>query len=368
VPIDNIEHAVGAFINMLVSRLEFGPKTTLLDVITKVQMDFIEAIPHQHCSLAQFQHDLGLSGKPLFNTAVSIQNHGTTDPVAGYDLDVEFEQLDGHDPSEFVMTVNIDATRNDETVRFTYWSDAITDGDAKNVSTLMSNILCQALENTKQPIAELVVFMNGKSSHVNGAYPSPGRLHSSISRTRSSASRTSSYSSTSPTRTPHINFPDLAPPPPSIPAATSEISDWGSLIRSIVNEIVPRIVEQIVARNQTAINMASTTFDHTPNQKKGILTRRPSKSGQAQSNMDATSLRETARPGSAHARRLSLTSNAESRIQTAADMVAAVGVLATEVENGVAPDYVEKKLLALWSELLESVQETVKQDDSFFVS
>lgn len=73
------------------------------------------------------------------------------------------------------------------------------------------------------------------------------------------------------------------------------------------------------------------------------------------------------RPGSARSRRLSTTSDAESRIQTAADMVAAVGLLATEASNGVAPDYVEKKLLALWSELLEMVEDNIDQDDSFFV-
>ena len=73
VPIDKIESAVGAFINMLVSRIELKPATSLLEIVEKVQSDFVESMPHQHCSLAQFQHDLGLSGKSLFNTAVSIQ-------------------------------------------------------------------------------------------------------------------------------------------------------------------------------------------------------------------------------------------------------------------------------------------------------
>ena len=65
---------------------------------------------------------------------------------------------------------------------------------------------------------------------------------------------------------------------------------------------------------------------------------------------------------------MSIASNAESRIQTAADMVAAVGVLATEASKKVAPDFVEKKLLTLWSELLEMVEDTIEQEDSFFVS
>ncbi|KAF2846109.1 nonribosomal peptide synthase-like protein [Plenodomus tracheiphilus IPT5] len=372
VPINDIESAVGAFINMLVSRLQVTPATSLLDVITKVQTDFIEAMPHQHCSLAQFQHDLGLSGKPLFNTAVSIQNRIAIDDTSDGDSGIEFEQLDGHDPSEFAITVNIDATRNDEAVRFTYWSDAVTDGEAKNVSTLMARILSQALENSKQTIAELgVVVKGGKSVSVNGAHLSPPKLRPSILRSRSSTSHTSSFSSTSPPRTPHITFPDLGPSP-AISAAVPEQPDWSSLIRSIVSEMVPQIVEQIVAKNQIAPNPASATVDQMTSQMTGLLARRASQSQRGRPNMDTASMRagsirtSSAKPGSIRSRRMSTTSNAESRIQTAADMVAAVGVLATEAQNGVAPDYVEKKLLALWSELLEMVEETVEQDDSFF--
>jgi hypothetical protein len=33
-----------------------------------------------------------------------------------------------------------------------------------------------------------------------------------------------------------------------------------------------------------------------------------------------------------------------------------------------SPDFVEKKLLGLWSELLDMVEDTIEQDDSFFVS
>lgn len=62
---------------------------------------------------------------------------------------------------------------------------------------------------------------------------------------------------------------------------------------------------------------------------------------------------------------MSVTSNAESRIQTAAEMVAAAGVLATEALK--SPDVVERKLMALWSELLDMVEDTIEKDDSFFV-
>jgi aryl carrier-like protein len=63
---------------------------------------------------------------------------------------------------------------------------------------------------------------------------------------------------------------------------------------------------------------------------------------------------------------MSVASDAESRIQTAADMVAAAGVMATEALKSVPPDFVEKKLLTLWSELLDMVEDSIDKEDSFF--
>ncbi|CAN9463031.1 unnamed protein product [Alternaria alternata] len=356
VPIDKIESAVGAFINMLVSRIELKPATSLLEIVEKVQSDFVESMPHQHCSLAQFQHDLGLSGKSLFNTAVSIQRRSSAEEPTSDDSGIEFEQLDGHDPSEFAITVNIDATRDDEGVRFTYWSDAVTDGEAKNVSALMGKILVQALNNAKQTVAELDVIVKGKS-----AQPAPSRL--SLPKPRPSILRSSSSissGSTSPPRTPRITFPDLAPAPP-LPAETP---DWSSLIRSIVSEMVPQIVEQIVAQNKLPNEPTSATIDQMTTQMTGMLTRRTSMSQRGRPSIDDAG---STRAASIRSRRaMSIASNAENRIQTAADMVATLGVLATEASTKVAPDFVEKKLLTLWSELLEMVEETIEQDDSFF--
>ncbi len=356
VPIDKIETAVGAFINMLVSRVQMTPAASLLEIIEHVQFDFVDSMPHQHCSLAQFQHDLGLSGKSLFNTAVSIQRRTNADEPTSDETGIEFEQLDGHDPSEFAITVNIDATRDDEGVRFTYWSDAVTDGEAKNVSALMAKILGQALSNAKQTIAELDSVVKVRSSQPAAtrlALPPP---RPSILRSSSSISS----GSTSPPRTPRITFPDLTPLPTDTP-------DWSSLIRSIVSEMVPQIVEQIVAQNKLTTEPTSATIDQMTNQMAGMLTRKHSMSQRGRPSLDGASIKAgSTGAASIRSRRMSIASNAENRIQTAADMVATLGVLATETSSKVTPDFVEKKLLNLWSELLETVEETIEQEDSFF--
>lgn len=346
VPIDNIENAVGAFINMLVSRIKIAPTDSLMDLIQKVQNDFIESIPHQHCSLAQFQHDLGLSGKALFNTAISVQNTGVAQHADEATNDVDFDQLDGHDPSEFAITVNIDATRGDEAVRFAYWTDAVSDEEARRVSSLMVKILTQLLANSTQTVADLdTVITERPTSPRSTAVTTPNTL-SPRSRPRPASSRSNSS----------LQAPILEAPTPSSPVAT-EAPDWSNLIRSIVSEMVPQIVDQMMARNSQAPQPGPSTLNEMANQMTGMIARRTSMSQAGKPNFDTSSLRS---------RRMSITSNAESRIQTAADMVAAAGVMATEASQ--APEIVEKKLLSLWSELLDMVEDTIEKDDSFFVS
>ncbi|KAF2030892.1 acetyl-CoA synthetase-like protein [Setomelanomma holmii] len=354
VPVDNIENAVGAFINMLVSRAEIAPTATVLDVIQKVQDDFLESVPHQHCSLAQFQHDLGLGGKPLFNTAVSIQNSGATQGTTDTSTNIEFEQIDGHDASEYIITLNIDATRGDEAVRFAYWTDAVSEGEAKNVSSLMVKILNQLLANPDQTVAELDVAVTELPRPASRSLsPTPSTLFptslSSTSLRPRSRPRPQSSRSTSSLQIPRISTPRMASPTPA------EAPDWSHLIRSIVSEMVPQIVEQIVAKNKTLPE--ASTIDQMTNQMTGMIARRASVSHRERPNLETGSMYSRGRRGS-------VTSNAECRIQTAADMVAAAGVLASESTK--SPEFVEKKLLGLWSELLDMVEDTIEQDDSFF--
>ena len=99
-PVDGIQDSVGAFINMLVCRVNFSQPNTLKAIIRSVQSDYLESLPHQHCSLAKLQHDLGFSGEPLFNTAVSIQNQISTRDAEKEGDAIEIEPISDYDPTE----------------------------------------------------------------------------------------------------------------------------------------------------------------------------------------------------------------------------------------------------------------------------
>jgi amino acid adenylation domain-containing protein/non-ribosomal peptide synthase protein (TIGR01720 family) len=361
IPMDNVQNAVGAFINMLVSRIGVSHNQPLLDVFRTVQSDFIESIPHQHCSLAQFQHDLGLSGKALFNTAVSVQNHSATEPKADREPTVTFEDFDVHDPSEFAITVNIDVSKDDEAVRFAYWTDSVSDDEMRNVSASLVKILNQVLSDAEQTIAELDAAIEEKPVK-----------QQKLQHSAPAVSRETFQSPRSLQSSPRFDIPDPVASIPMIPrieapkreapapvATPGGAPDWGQLIRSIVSEMVPQIVDQVLSKNPHVAQASSSTVDTMTNQMASMLTRKASQSLRTRPNLNLDS-------ASIRSRRLSMASDTESRINIAADMVAAAGVMATEALKSVPKDFVEKKLLGIWSELLDMVEDSIGTDDSFF--
>ncbi|KAF2842939.1 nonribosomal peptide synthase [Patellaria atrata CBS 101060] len=153
VDVKGIQEAVGAFINMLVCRVQFTASATLADVFQRVQNDFLDSLPYQHCSLAQVQHDLGLAGKPLFNTAVSIQNHSMASDAA--EETIIFEPTSAHDPSEYVLTVNIETARNDEGVVFRYWTNIVSDAQAEQIAADFAQVLSGIIDEPDQAVIQV---------------------------------------------------------------------------------------------------------------------------------------------------------------------------------------------------------------------
>ena len=105
-PVDAISDTVGAFINMLVCRVDLSPTKSLIDVIRSTQSDFMSMLPHQHISLAKMQRDVGFTGQSLFNTAVSIQNQLSTRDAEREGSALEMVPVTSHDPTEVSNVVD----------------------------------------------------------------------------------------------------------------------------------------------------------------------------------------------------------------------------------------------------------------------
>jgi non-ribosomal peptide synthase protein (TIGR01720 family) len=96
--VEGVDQIVGPLINMLVCRMRFSDVVDMSELVRQVQGDYLAALEHRHCSLAQIQHGLDLSSQPLFNTILSVQQ-----AMAGSvqsKLSLLFSGVGGHDPTE----------------------------------------------------------------------------------------------------------------------------------------------------------------------------------------------------------------------------------------------------------------------------
>lgn len=100
-PIQMINEIAGPFINMMVCRMNIDDESQIVDVIQRVQNDYLAGLEHQHCSLAHMQHGLDLRGRSLFNTVMSVQRLSSNSGGEGqYQPPITFENIGAHDPTE----------------------------------------------------------------------------------------------------------------------------------------------------------------------------------------------------------------------------------------------------------------------------
>ncbi|KAK3290246.1 uncharacterized protein B0H64DRAFT_452780 [Chaetomium fimeti] len=162
-PVENISRTVGTLINMLCCRVKLSKSKSLESVFMMAQEEHLQSIQFQHCSLARVQHELGMAGKPLYNTSVSIQNHAESGEGEGEDT-ILFDMEKAHDPSEYAITVNIEVSKNSEGVVFRYWSDHVSDEQAQEVARCMARVLDAFITQPAQTVRELDSTLNGKTT------------------------------------------------------------------------------------------------------------------------------------------------------------------------------------------------------------
>ncbi|PYI23428.1 acetyl-CoA synthetase-like protein [Aspergillus violaceofuscus CBS 115571] len=156
VPVAGIEHAVGAFINMLVCRVRLDQYPSVLEAAAGMQAEYFDALPHQHTSLAQIQNALKLSGMPLFNSIVSVQKEVTDQLLAEWSL--SFQPLTEDDPTDFDLTVHIYMGKERAHLSIGYWSSLLSEGDAANLANTFSGAIDCILTQANSSASDLDLF------------------------------------------------------------------------------------------------------------------------------------------------------------------------------------------------------------------
>ncbi|PLB43886.1 nonribosomal peptide synthase Pes1 [Aspergillus steynii IBT 23096] len=165
-PVPGIQDAVGIFINMLCCRVNFVSNHTLLDVSKMVQENHIKSIPHQNCSLAEIQHQLGRQGQALFNTTISIQNH-TESKVAKKDM-ISFDTQHAYDPTEYPVTVNVETARGHEGILLRFWTDAVSESQAKDLADSIAKVFTCFVEEPFRLVSDLAL---AEPAHIHNQLP-----------------------------------------------------------------------------------------------------------------------------------------------------------------------------------------------------
>jgi hypothetical protein len=100
VEVANIDNLVGPVINMLVGSIDLT--RSLEEIQEKTHHDSLNHFTHQHTSLAEMHHELGLINQRLFNVTITVQNDGSHQKNDATDGPTELQLVNrgGADPHE----------------------------------------------------------------------------------------------------------------------------------------------------------------------------------------------------------------------------------------------------------------------------
>ena len=157
-PVEGVDEIVGPLINMLVFRFQFSSGMLLKTLFYEAQEDYLTSLAHQHVPLANVSHALGHKNRQFFNTAVSVQNGGSSREAEVEPL--QYEPIEAHDPSEFSVTLNVSTARDDEGVLLRYWSDVLSDEGAEELAARMTELLDDFVDHADEALSHLRLFHN----------------------------------------------------------------------------------------------------------------------------------------------------------------------------------------------------------------
>ncbi|UNI13948.1 NRPS [Purpureocillium takamizusanense] len=167
-PLDGIWTMVGPLANLLISRVDLTLPPR--QVLEKASEDSIQHLSIQHTSLAEIQHELGLSGQRLFNTALSIREADKF--KAGDDRTIEFQPYNGEDPHEYDLSLsaNLDSGSMDIVMEFRepYVSKQVAEKAAQVLVEAIRYLLRTDIEGAEAP-SSVDTLSKGFFRHITGA-------------------------------------------------------------------------------------------------------------------------------------------------------------------------------------------------------
>ncbi|OKL58374.1 hypothetical protein UA08_06365 [Talaromyces atroroseus] len=156
IPVDGIDELVGTLINMLVCRMKFENSLPFRSMIATSQADYLASLYHQHASLAQIHHELGLYGQRLFNTSMTVLKEPPRSWEDGSSYTIR--KIHQFSPDEYDLSVQ--AWVSDASVRMELWyrTECICNEQAMNIASTFTKALETITDNPDQRIGQLDLF------------------------------------------------------------------------------------------------------------------------------------------------------------------------------------------------------------------
>lgn len=249
-----VEQMIGLFINTVPVRVRVDEHATLADLLTRLQDEQTELLPHQHLGLTEIAAAHG-SGGALFDTMMAFENYpapGTAD-LGG----LRVIRFDLYDAAHYPLAL-VAAPGENLWLRLDYRPDLYDETEASKLLDRLVHLL--GTMDLDAPVADLDILLPGEAETLDtwstGAAPVPPRpLHRMfedwVARTPDSpAVRTAHQADT-------LTYAELNARADRLAAALRE---HGTGPESIVAIALPRSIEQITA----VLAVAKTGAAHLP--------------------------------------------------------------------------------------------------------
>ncbi|PKX89955.1 acetyl-CoA synthetase-like protein [Aspergillus novofumigatus IBT 16806] len=163
IALDDLEDAVGPYINTLVTRVHFGRGQAVREELQAILNDFIKNSPHQHAPLGRFLSGLNLSG-PLFNTAISVRR--TSSHMAGNASSLGLKSVWELSPTEYDLTANVFVSSISVHISLSYWTSTCSEEQAMNFTSTLQRALGMIVSHPDTPPEQLDLFSEHNHAYV----------------------------------------------------------------------------------------------------------------------------------------------------------------------------------------------------------
>ncbi|KAL2836009.1 hypothetical protein BJY01DRAFT_252206 [Aspergillus pseudoustus] len=152
--VKDIESVVGPVINLVAYRMRVSESDSLNGILQAVQSDCMQHLHHNSLYLVDIQDELQISDAPLLNSGISYQKLAKLDTKQP--TGIHFSRVGTvHDPAEYPLFINVVASDKNADIEINYWTDMLSDGQARNVCSIFLKCLHDIVHYHEAQIGQL---------------------------------------------------------------------------------------------------------------------------------------------------------------------------------------------------------------------